>query len=185
MISFSSTASSQPGECLLLLRAPRSWSGLRLRCQRNGKGGAADQGCTWPGPQLGFSGRVTHLRGLGSVVDRPTIQFPDYEILAEVGRGTTGIVYRAQCVRLHRVVALKVLLPSLACEAQARRRFLREARILANLTRAPDPNFPALHAVGGDDARPYHVREFVEGETLEQRVAARSISPREGIRVLA
>lgn len=110
---------------------------------------------------------------------------PGVKILAEVGRGTTGIVYRAQDLRINRVVALKVLLLGPVVEREVRAaRFLREARVLASLTAESEPNIPTLHAVTEYQSQLYCVREFVDGETLEERVLARSIRSTDGVRVL-
>jgi serine/threonine-protein kinase len=71
-----------------------------------------------------------------------TPDLPGLKILAEVGRGTTGIVYRARDLRINRVVALKVLLPGPVAERKARAaQFLHEARALAGLTGEPDPTY--------------------------------------------
>ncbi len=56
--------------------------------------------------------------------------------------------------------------------------------MVASLTAGQDPNIPPVHAVMEHQGRPFYIREFVEGGTLEERVAAGSISPREGTRVL-
>jgi eukaryotic-like serine/threonine-protein kinase len=107
-------------------------------------------------------------------------------MLAELGRGTTGVVYKARCRALNRVVALKM--PLLGSPAQATVRcirFRREAQALARLTWDPDPDFPTLHEVGEHGSQPYLVREFVEGSTLEELVAAGALKLRQGIGILA
>jgi serine/threonine-protein kinase len=112
------------------------------------------------------------------------IEFPGLKILAEVGRGTTGVVYRAQDLQINRVVALKVLLLGPAAERQVRSaRFLREARVVACLM--PHANIPAAYAVMEKQGQPYYIREFVEGATLKDRVDARTIRESEGIQVLS
>lgn len=112
------------------------------------------------------------------------IDLPGLKILAEVGRGATGVVYRAEDLRINRLVALKVLLLGPAAERQVRAaRFLREARVLASLM--PHTNIPAIHAVMESQGQPYYIREFVEGITLKDRVDARAIRESEGIQVLA
>lgn len=116
-------------------------------------------------------------------MDSLPIEFPGLKILAEVGRGTTGVVYRAQDLRIHRLVALKVLLLGPPAERQARAtRFLREARFLARLM--PHTNIPAIHAVMDSQGQLYYIREFVEGTTLKDGVDARAIRRSEGIQVL-
>ena len=95
-----------------------------------------------------------------------------YAIEAEVGRGTMGVVYRARDTVLERLVALKTIHGfGLAAEDMAafERRFLNEARVAAALSH---PNVVAVHDFGRDEASGtlYIALEFVEGETLEQRV---------------
>jgi hypothetical protein len=89
---------------------------------------------------------------------------PDYEVEHEVGVGGMGVVFLARDVALERRVAVKVLLPELATVA-ASDRFLREARILASHS-----HIIPIHRVGEADGLFYYVMEFVEGETLADRL---------------
>src|SRR5215467_8406860 len=91
-----------------------------------------------------------------------------YEILASVGAGGMGEVYRARDTRLDRVVAIKRLLPEWAADRTRRERLTREARAIAKLAH---PHICTLHDVAteGDDF--FLVMEYVEGETLESRLA--------------
>jgi serine/threonine protein kinase len=91
-----------------------------------------------------------------------------YEIDAIVGRGAMGIVLRAHDTKLHRTVAVKVLVPELAANAAAKQRFLREARAAAAVTH---PHVVTIHAVD-DDRVPYLVMEMVDGMTLRQKLDA-------------
>jgi serine/threonine protein kinase len=113
-------------------------------------------------------------------------QLPGFKILATVGRGTTTVVYRAQDLRIDRVVALQVLLSGPIGEREVRAaRFLRAAQVMASLAGEHEPNIPALHGVMEYQGRLYSIREFVEGETLEKRVLAPSSSSTDGVRVIA
>ena len=89
-----------------------------------------------------------------------------YEILAPRGGGM-GEVYRARDVRLDRAVAIKVLPENLADTAEALARFEREAKALAALSH---PNLVALFDVGTDQGIHFAVMEFLEGETLRERI---------------
>jgi hypothetical protein len=89
-----------------------------------------------------------------------------YEVLEVVGRGGFGVVFRAFDDMLQRVVAVKVLAPSLAATSPARKRFLREARSAAPIRHE---NVVRIHEVG-EQPLPYLVMEFVPGETLQQRL---------------
>src|SRR3974390_2329712 len=87
-----------------------------------------------------------------------------YEILAPLGAGGMGEVYRAVDTRLHRAVAVKFLLMELAGD-QARRRFQREAEMASALSH---PNILTVHDVGEYEAQPYLVTEFMDGGTLKE-----------------
>jgi Tol biopolymer transport system component len=92
-----------------------------------------------------------------------------YEILAQVGAGGMGEVYRARDTRLDRTVAVKVLPPHLSSSEEMRQRFEREARAISQLSHS---NICALYDVGSHEGTEYLVMEFLEGETLASRLAA-------------
>jgi serine/threonine protein kinase len=102
-----------------------------------------------PGQRPGSLGRIGH-----------------YEVLEILGRGAFGIVFRAFDDMLQRVVAVKVLAPSMAATSPARKRFLREARSAALIQHE---NVVRIHETG-EQPLPYLVMEFVAGETLQQRL---------------
>jgi eukaryotic-like serine/threonine-protein kinase len=91
-----------------------------------------------------------------------------YEILAPLGAGGMGEVYRARDTRLGREVAVKVLAEHLAADSTLIERFEREARAVAALSH---PNILTLHDFGSDGGRSYAVAELLEGETLRLRLA--------------
>jgi Tol biopolymer transport system component len=86
-----------------------------------------------------------------------------YEILAPIGAGGMGEVYRAKDTRLGRDVALKILPDSFARDADRLRRFEQEARAVATLNH---PNILAIHDIGQYEGSPFLVSELLEGETL-------------------
>jgi hypothetical protein len=91
-----------------------------------------------------------------------------HEVLEVLGKGGFGIVFRAFDEVLQRVVAVKVLAPSMAATSPARKRFIREAQSAA---RIQHENVVRVHEVSRDDERlPYLVMEFISGETLQQRL---------------
>jgi len=90
-----------------------------------------------------------------------------YEILSAVGAGGMGEVYKARDTRLDRIVAIKVLPAHLADRAELRERFEREARTIASLNH---PHICTLHDIGQQDGIDYLVMEYLEGETLAQRL---------------
>jgi eukaryotic-like serine/threonine-protein kinase len=92
-----------------------------------------------------------------------------YDILAPIGAGGMGEVYRARDSRLDRDVAIKVLPAHLAADEAARARFEREARAVAALSH---PNILSVYDVGTDRGLAYVVMELLEGETLRDRLTA-------------
>jgi pimeloyl-ACP methyl ester carboxylesterase len=91
-----------------------------------------------------------------------------YEILAPLGAGGMGEVYRARDTRLGREVAVKILSTQLCENPQARSRFEREARVVSGLNH---PHICVLHDLGREGNVDYLVMELVDGETLSERIA--------------
>ena len=91
-----------------------------------------------------------------------------YEILAPLGAGGMGEVYRARDTRLGRAVAIKLLNDALSGDAISRERFEREARSIAALTH---PHICTVHDVGDHEGRAFFVMELLEGQTLAARLA--------------
>ena len=90
-----------------------------------------------------------------------------YEILAPIGAGGMGEVYKAKDTRLDRTVAIKVLPSHLAGDSGLRKRFEQEARAVASLNH---PHICILHDVGREDGVDFIVMEYLEGETLAERL---------------
>src|SRR6187200_1457657 len=90
-----------------------------------------------------------------------------YEIVAALGAGGMGEVYKARDTRLDRTVAIKILPETLAGDLQFRERFDREARTISQLDH---PHICTLYDVGEQDGTAYLVMQYMEGETLEQRL---------------
>jgi eukaryotic-like serine/threonine-protein kinase len=101
-----------------------------------------------------------------------------YEIVAPLGAGGMGEVYRARDTRLGRDVAVKVLPASFAKDAERLRRFEQEARAAGALNH---PNILAIYDLGVQDGAPYLVTELLEGETLRERLRAGSLSVRKAL----
>ncbi|HXI90434.1 MAG TPA: protein kinase [Blastocatellia bacterium] len=97
----------------------------------------------------------------------PNTRLGPYEILAPLGAGGMGEVYRARDTRLDRVVAIKVLPDHLASHPEQRQRFEREARAVSSLNH---PHICTLHDVGHQDGLDYLVMELIEGESLADRL---------------
>lgn len=96
-----------------------------------------------------------------------------YEIVAPLGAGGMGEVYRARDTRLNRTVALKILPEAFSSDPTRLHRFEYEARILSTLNH---PNVLAIYDVGAQDGVRYLVSEFLEGQTLREKLAAGGLS---------
>lgn len=102
-----------------------------------------------------------------------------YEIVAPIGAGGMGEVYRAYDARLHRHVAIKILPDVFAADPERRVRFEREAKVVAALSH---PNILAIYDFGRERATGYAVTELIEGQTLRELLAAGSLGAGAAIR---
>src|SRR3990170_7429616 len=104
---------------------------------------------------------------------------PEYELERELGSGGMGIVSLAREVGLARRVAIKTIRPELAT-ARATERFLREARLLAQLKH---PNIMPVHRAGEAGGFAYYVMDYCEGETLEDHFGRGRLAREEAVRL--
>ncbi len=105
-----------------------------------------------------------------------------YEIIAPLGAGGMGEVYRARDTRLDRDVAVKVLLASLSADTNLKQRLEREAKAVSKLSH---PHICTLHDIGQQDGVDFLVMELVEGETLEQRLTKGPLPAEQTVRYAA
>src|SRR5664280_2882160 len=105
----------------------------------------------------------------------PGTRLGPYEIVAAIGAGGMGEVYRARDTRLDRTVAIKILPESFANDRERLERFQQEARSLSSLNH---PNLMAVYDVGVQDGMHFLVSEFLEGETLRDRMNAAPLPQR-------
>src|SRR5262245_55539190 len=124
---------------------------------------------------------LEQLRALEAIAALPRHAAPDpllgrqlshYRIRERLGAGGMGVVYRAEDLRLHRPVALKVLPPELIASEERRRRLLREARAGAAVVH---PSVAAVYEIGETEGIIFVAMELVEGETLQERIAGRPL----------
>src|SRR5262252_6342797 len=90
-----------------------------------------------------------------------------YEVISPLGAGGMGEVYRARDTRLDRTVAVKILPERLSSNPERRQRFDREARAISSLSH---PHICSLYDVGQQDGIDYLVMEYIEGESLADRL---------------
>jgi len=111
-----------------------------------------------------------------------------YKIIAELGRGGMGIVYKAEDTKLDRMVAIKVLPAAALSNDSDRARFYREAKAAAALTH---PHIAIIHSVdeavpegaSGEELRPFIAMEYVDGETLEDQIEKAPLKLNEAVRI--
>jgi Tol biopolymer transport system component len=108
----------------------------------------------------------------------PGTRLGPYEVLAPLGAGGMGEVYRARDARLKRDVAVKVLSASLSSDPDRLRRFELEAESAGRLNH---PNILAIYDIGMHEGSPYVVSELLEGETLRDRLSAGALTARRAI----
>src|SRR4051812_3556920 len=122
----------------------------------------AELDALFPAPTSRGVGAPALLRASASLP-----QVPGYNVEAELGHGGMGVVYRAWHLRLHRRVALKMLLAGAYAQPAERERFLREAEAVASLRH---PNIVQVYEVGDVDGQSYFTMELVEGASLAQQI---------------
>ena len=98
---------------------------------------------------------------------QPGTTLGPYEILSPIGAGGMGEVYKARDTRLDRTVAIKVLPEHVAADPDLKQRFEREAKTISSLNH---PHICTLHDIGEQDGIDFLVLEYLEGDTLAQRL---------------
>src|SRR5207248_3186941 len=111
--------------------------------------------------------------------DLPAV--PGYEVVAELGRGGMGVVYKARQCSLNRWVALKMILGGAHADPAARGRFRTEAEAVARLQH---PNVVQVHEVGEHDGRPFLALEYVAGGSLGREPGGPARPEREAARLV-
>jgi serine/threonine-protein kinase len=106
--------------------------------------------------------------------EKPIKKIGKYEVLAELGRGAMGVVWRARDPFIGRQVALKTITPGLLDNPELLKRFYREAQSAGSLQH---PNIVIIYDLGEADGLPYIAMEFLEGESLEKVIARQPAMP--------
>lgn len=114
-------------------------------------------------------------------IDQIASAFPHFEILELIGQGGMGAVYKVRQKDLDRIVALKILPPTIGQSSEFSERFTREARALAKLNH---PGIVTIHEFGQRDGLHFILMEFVDGANLAQLMRTSRISPREALAIV-
>jgi WD40 repeat protein len=124
-----------------------------------------------------LSATAPFVPGAGTPAEAPPVMsVPGYELLAELGRGGMGVVYRARQVKADRVVALKMILSGGHAGEAERARFRTEAEAIARLRHA---NIVQVYEVGEHDGKPFFSLEFCGGGNLKEKLSGTPLPPRE------
>ena len=104
-----------------------------------------------------------------------------YKILAEIGRGGMGVVFKAKDKRLDRFVALKFLPPELTRDEDAKKRFVQEAKAAAALNH---PNITIIHEIDEDEDRTFIVMELIQGQTLKEKIESQPLKIDDAVKIV-
>ncbi len=145
--------------------------------------GSADLGQTLP-PAAAVDLQATLPPAPESSGDAPeqVPPLPGYEVLAELGRGGMGVVFKARHLGLGRVVALKMILAAGYASAEERQRFRTEAEAIARLQH---PNIVAVHDFGEHDGKPYLSLEFCPQGSLDRKLNGTPLPPQQAAALVA
>src|SRR4051812_42445664 len=114
------------------------------------------------------------------MAQQPGTKLGPYEILSPLGAGGMGEVYKASDTRLNRTVAVKVLPPHFSNNLEMKQRFDREAQVIAGLNH---PHICTLYDVGRQGDTDFLVMEYLEGETMAQRLERGALPLDEALKV--
>jgi serine/threonine protein kinase/tetratricopeptide (TPR) repeat protein len=168
-----------------VITAPQRWRIVRgilaaaLEREPTERSAYLDQACTEPSLRQEVESLIAaHAQTDSSFLQGPAVELTrlecavklgSYEIVEPLGAGGMGVVYRAKDSKLPREVALKILPPSFASDADALLRFRREAEMLASLSH---PNIVTIYEIGQEGETLYIAMEFVDGKVLSDVLSA-------------
>ena len=111
---------------------------------------------------------------------QPGTTLGPYEILSPIGAGGMGEVYKARDTRLDRTVAIKVLPEHVASDPDLKQRFEREAKTISSLNH---PHICTLYDIGEQDGVDFLVMEYLEGDTLAQRLEKEALPLNQALKI--
>src|SRR5437763_6397306 len=113
---------------------------------------------------------TVNLRAVRAAMGSGLPDVPGYEVQCELGRGGMGVVYKARHLRLNRLVALKMIRTGTNADIEEQLRFVGEARAAARLQHV---NVVQIFEIGEHGGQPYFSLEFVDGGSLDDRIAGK------------
>ncbi len=135
-----------------------------------------------PSPPVGPAPGENETPDSSSALGELPRPFGQYELLSEIGRGGMGVVYKARQAGLDRTVAIKMILASHLASPEHVRRFQAEAKAAA---RVQHSGIVHIHEVGQLHGQHYFTMEYIEGESLAQRIAQKPLDLKSAVRLLA
>jgi non-specific serine/threonine protein kinase len=155
---------------------------MAVKCPKCNTGNPDTQKfCGDCGAPLGPSGDISVTKTLKTPKPSKTIA-GKYQILAELGRGGMGVVYKAKDNRLDRIVALKFLPPDLTRDKEAKKRLIQEAKAAAALNH---PNITIIHEIVEDEDQTFIAMEFNRGQTLKDKIESGPLKVQEAVDIAA
>ncbi|HBV63395.1 MAG TPA: hypothetical protein DEF45_10280 [Rhodopirellula sp.] len=136
---------------------------------------------------LTLNDRALSIEPVSSIIgtrlkDGEVVQFGDYQLLEEIGRGGMGAIFRARQISLNRIVAVKVILQGQFTTMNDVRRFHAEAESAAVLRHE---GIVPIYASGEYEGNPYFSMQFIEGNTLANLIASKAMNDRTAARLLS
>lgn len=159
----------------------------RMEVMMQTKSSAAEaNSCTVSQPWTGNAGATDEIAGLAALLSPPQAEgemgrLGKYRILAILGRGGMGVVFKGEDPKLKRSVAIKAMLPGIAGSKTAGARFVREAQAMAAIEH---DHIVRVYQVDEDRGVPFMAMEFLKGQTLENHLqTGRGLPLAEAIRI--
>jgi serine/threonine protein kinase len=134
--------------------------------------------CSKCGASLKEEGQTRTIQGPGLIFKKGQTIAGKYQIIQKIGEGGMGVVYKAQDTKLDRPVALKFLPSEMTRDPASNKRFIQEAKAAAVLSH---PNITVVHEIGEDKGQTFIAMEFIEGDTLREKIESGPLDIEEAI----
>jgi serine/threonine protein kinase len=136
--------------------------------------------CSKCGASLKGEGQTRTIQNPALMFKKGQVIAGKYRIIKKIGEGGMGVVYKAQDTKLDRPVALKFLPSELTRDQASKKRFIQEAKAAAALNH---PNITIVHEIGEDEGRTFIAMEFIEGQTLRDKIESGPLEIEEAVNI--